>query len=86
MCCCCQAWSALSILGSTGLCTTTFGEQDIAHKKGIYARRGRACAANIVPSSTGAASAIGLVIPSLKISDLGLFDGDNFEFMDVIKN
>ena len=27
-----------------------------------------------------------LVIPSLKISDLGLFDGDNFEFMDVIKN
>ena len=39
---------------------------DIAHKKGINARRGRACAANIVPSSTGAASAIGLVIPSLK--------------------
>ena len=38
---------------------------DIAHKKGIYARRGRACAANIVPSSTGAATAIGLVIPSL---------------------
>lgn len=38
---------------------------DIAHKKGIYARRGRACGANIVPSSTGAASAIGLVIPSL---------------------
>ena len=27
-----------------------------------------------------------LVIPSLKISDLGLFDGDNFEFIDVIKN
>ena len=44
---------------------------DIAHKKGIYARRGRACAANIVPSSTGAASAIGLVIPSLK----GKLDG-----------
>ena len=38
---------------------------DIAHKKGIYARRGRACGANIVPSSTGAATAIGLVIPSL---------------------
>ena len=38
---------------------------DIAHKKGILARRGRACAANIVPASTGAASAIGLVIPSL---------------------
>jgi len=24
------------------------------------------------------------VIPSIKISDKGLFDGDNFEFMDVI--
>ncbi len=44
---------------------------DIAHKKGILARRGRACAANIVPASTGAASAIGLVIPSLK----GKLDG-----------
>ena len=32
---------------------------DIAHKKGIKARRGRACA------STGAASAIGKVLPSL---------------------
>ncbi len=39
---------------------------DVAHKKGIEARRGRACAANIVPTSTGAASAIGSVIPSLK--------------------
>ncbi len=39
---------------------------DVAHKKGINARRGRACAANIVPTSTGAASAIGNVIPSLK--------------------
>lgn len=27
-----------------------------------------------------------LVIPSIKISDKGLFDGDNFEFMDVIRN
>ena len=26
-----------------------------------------------------------LVIPSIKISDMGLFDGDNFEFIDVIK-
>ena len=38
---------------------------DVAHKKGIKARRGRAGAANIIPSSTGAASALGLVIPSL---------------------
>ena len=45
---------------------------DIAHKKGIYARRGRACAANIVPASTGAASAIGEVLPSLK----GKLDGN----------
>ena len=44
---------------------------DVAHKKGIKARRGRAGAANIIPSSTGAASAIGLVIPELK----GKLDG-----------
>ena len=38
---------------------------DVAHKKGINERRGRACAMNIVPTSTGAATAIGKVIPSL---------------------
>ena len=44
---------------------------DVAHKKGIKARRGRTGAANIIPSSTGAASAIGAVIPELK----GKLDG-----------
>ena len=38
---------------------------DVPHKKGIKARRGRAAAANIIPASTGAASAIGLVLPNL---------------------
>ncbi len=38
---------------------------DVPHKKGINARRGRAAAANIIPASTGAASAIGRVLPNL---------------------
>ena len=45
---------------------------DVAHKKGIKARRGRAGAANIIPSSTGAASALGQVIPELA----GKLDGN----------
>ncbi|MDR2828634.1 MAG: type I glyceraldehyde-3-phosphate dehydrogenase [Acholeplasmatales bacterium] len=44
---------------------------DQPHKKGIFARRGRAAAANIIPSSTGAAKAIGLVLPHLN----GKLDG-----------
>ena len=47
---------------------------DVPHKKGIRARRGRAASMNIIPASTGAASAIGEVIPSLK----GKLDGNAF--------
>lgn len=45
--------------------------QDVSHSKGIYSRRGRCCNSNIVPTSTGAAKAIGLVIPDL----VGKMDG-----------
>ena len=44
---------------------------DGPHSKGIFARRGRASAFNIVPTSTGAAKAIGLVLPELN----GKLDG-----------
>ena len=39
---------------------------DVSHKKGSHSRRGRACAMNIVPTSTGAATAIGKVLSSLE--------------------
>ncbi len=44
---------------------------DVPHKKGILARRGRSAASNIIPASTGAAKAIGEVLPTLK----GKLDG-----------
>lgn len=44
--------------------------QDASHPKGNY-RRARAAAENIVPTSTGAAKSIGLVLPQLK----GKLDG-----------
>ena len=47
---------------------------DIPHKKGIMARRGRAASLNIIPTSTGAASQIGKVIPMLN----GKLDGIAF--------
>jgi glyceraldehyde 3-phosphate dehydrogenase len=60
----------------TGLMTTIHAytndqnTQDAPHAKGDL-RRARAAAQNIVPNSTGAAKAIGLVLPSLK----GKLDG-----------
>lgn len=47
---------------------------DRPHKKGIYARRGRAASLSIIPTTTGAASAIGKVLPNLE----GKLDGNAF--------
>lgn len=44
---------------------------DVSHKKGISERRGRACAMNMIPTSTGAAKAIGKVLPNLDGKILG---------------
>ena len=51
--------------------TNDQANMDGPHKKGYMSRRGRACAASIIPSSTGAAKAVGLVLPELK----GKLDG-----------
>ncbi len=47
---------------------------DIPHKKGIESRRGRAASLNIIPTSSGAASQIGKIIPELN----GLLDGNAY--------
>ena len=47
---------------------------DIPHKKGIQSRRGRSALLNIIPTSTGAASSIGKVIPKLD----GKLDGTSY--------
>lgn len=47
---------------------------DGTHKKGSASRRGRAAGLNIIPTSTGAASAIGNVIPDLA----GKLEGSSF--------
>lgn len=44
---------------------------DGPHSSGIYGRRGRTAASNIVPTSTGAAAAVGKVLPKLN----GKLDG-----------
>ena len=57
---------------------------DVAQKLGILHKMTAALGCEVeAPFMTMAFMAL-LVIPSIKISDKGLFDGDNFEFMDVI--
>lgn len=59
---------------------------EVAHKLKILHKMVSALGCELdSPFMTMAFMAL-LVIPSLKISDRGLFDGDNFEFIDVINN
>lgn len=59
---------------------------DVAHKLGILHNMAKALGCELKsPFMTMAFMAL-LVIPSIKISDKGLFDGDSFEFIDVIRN
>ena len=57
---------------------------DVAKKLGILHNMAKALGCHLeAPFMTMAFMAL-LVIPSIKLSDKGLFDGDNFEFIDVI--
>ena len=59
---------------------------DVAHKLDILHKMASALGCKLKsPFMTMAFMAL-LVIPSIKISDMGLFDGEAFEFIDVIKN
>lgn len=59
---------------------------DVAHKLGILHHMVAALGCELKsPFMTMAFMAL-LVIPSIKISDKGLFDGDAFEFIDVIRD
>jgi adenine deaminase len=59
---------------------------DVAEKLGILHNMTKALGCQLeAPFMTMAFMAL-LVIPSIKISDKGLFDGDNFEFIDVIND
>ena len=58
----------------------------VAKKLRLLQRMAAALGCNLdAPFMTMAFMAL-LVLPSIKISDKGLFDGENFEFMDVIVN
>ena len=59
---------------------------EVAHKLDILHHMANALGCELKsPFMTMAFMAL-LVIPSIKISDKGLFDGDAFEFIDVIRN
>ena len=59
---------------------------DVAKKLDVLHRMASALGCKLdSPFMTMAFMAL-LVIPSFKISDLGLFDGDSFEFVDVIRD
>ena len=64
---------------------------DVLHKKGAMSRRGRSALENIIPTSTGAASAIGKVMPKLdgKLSGnafrVPVIDGSMIDLSIIVK-